>query len=378
MAPDAFGKINRRPDLDGLRAVAIILTILLHYVSRSGYFPYLGPTPVALFLDSFWSGVDIFFVLSGFLIGGIILDIGHAENFFRVFYLRRALRILPVALLAIVFSYFIIPLFNLTFLWYAQVPSYAYLLFVNNFWTASGLLGYQPLNPMWSLAIEEQFYLIAPAFILSVSARARNIALLAVVMISPFLRMRELHFSPWEFTIFRLDGFSAGMLVAVLLRSPRFREFAARSRLTINVFVIGVVIAALIFTVSPVYSLRERVAFGISLNTLAAAGVILFLHLNHNCLLSRALSRPRLVAMGSLSYFLYLMHMPILMCVATLSIPDLMKPLLAFGLCLLYAWASWRFLESRLIHLGKRVSYRRFTPITGPAQLQQLVEHSNP
>ena len=72
MVPGGFKKTDRRRDLDGLRGVAIILTIFLHYVSRSSYFHYLGPKPVALFLDSFWSGVDIFFVLSGFLIGGII------------------------------------------------------------------------------------------------------------------------------------------------------------------------------------------------------------------------------------------------------------------------------------------------------------------
>jgi peptidoglycan/LPS O-acetylase OafA/YrhL len=207
MASDDLGKFNRRADLDGLRGVAIILTILLHYVSRSGYFPSLGSTPVALLLGSFWSGVDIFFVLSGFLIGGIILDIGKADNFFRVFYLRRALRILPVAFLAIAFSYLIIPLFNLTFLWYSQVPPYAYVFFVNNFWTASGLHGYQPLDPLWSLAIEEQFYLIAPAFILSVGPRVRNVVLLAIVMIRRSCVCASCIFLPGTLHFFGLTGF---------------------------------------------------------------------------------------------------------------------------------------------------------------------------
>lgn len=359
MAADGLEKPDRRRDLDGLRGVAIIFTIFLHYVSRSGYFPYLGPKPVALFLDSFWSGVDIFFVLSGFLIGGIILDDGRADNFFRVFYLRRALRILPVAFLAIAFCYLVIPFIDLTALRHAQVPAYAYLLFINNFWTANGLNAYPPLGPMWSLAIEEQFYLIAPAFILSVNARARNLTLLAIVSTSPVLRLCHLHFSPWDFTLFRLDGFSAGMLVAVSLRNARFADFAARRRMTINVSVIGAVIAALIFSSTPGLSLRERIAVGISLNSLSAAGVILFLYVNPKSLLSRALSRPWLVAMGRLSYFLYLMHLPILMCVGILPGPRSIQPLLAFGICVLFAWASWRFLESRLIHLGKLVAYHR-------------------
>ncbi len=148
--------------------------------------------------------------------------------------------------------------------------------------------------------------------------------------------------------------------------------------MTINIFVIGVMIGAVIFSITPMFSLRERVAFGVSLNCLATAGAILFLYLSRNSLLSRALSRPWLVAMGRMSYFLYLMHMPILMCVATLGIPGSMSPLIAFGLCLLYAWASWRFLESKLIEFGKRVSYQRFPPVTGPVQLHQLTERSHP
>jgi peptidoglycan/LPS O-acetylase OafA/YrhL len=96
MQTGGLDNVGRRRDLDGLRGVAVLLIIFLHYISRSWYFSYLGPRPVALLLDSFWSGVDIFFVLSGFLIGGIILDNGRADNFSRVFYLRRALRIFPV------------------------------------------------------------------------------------------------------------------------------------------------------------------------------------------------------------------------------------------------------------------------------------------
>jgi peptidoglycan/LPS O-acetylase OafA/YrhL len=229
LAPGELGKPQRSQDLDGLRGVAVLLTIFLHYVSRGVYFNYLGPKPIALFLDSFWSGVDIFFVLSGFLIGGIILDNGHAENFLRVFYLRRALRILPVALLAIAFSYLILPIFYPYTPQDKQIPPYAYLLFINNFWTTSGVGAYPPLGPMWSLAIEQQFYLIAPAFILLTGPRVRNIALLIVVSVSPLLRSYNLGFSSWDFTPLRLDGFSAGMLVAVLLRDARSGACAQKS-----------------------------------------------------------------------------------------------------------------------------------------------------
>jgi peptidoglycan/LPS O-acetylase OafA/YrhL len=353
-----FKESERRADLDGLRGVAVLLIIFLHYVVTSGNFPYLGPRPVALLLESFWSGVDIFFVLSGFLIGGVILDNGGAGNFFRVFYLRRAVRILPVAYLAIAFAYLIIPLFNSTLLSLSQVPAYSYLLFINNFWTTQGLNFYPPLGPMWSLAIEEQFYLMAPAFILFAGKRVRNITLVAIVLLSPLLRMRGLHYSPWDFTFLRLDGFSVGILVAVLLRSAPFCEFAARSRTIINAAAMAVIAVTLVFDITPSYSPAARIAFGISLNSVSTAAVILLLNLNRKSSLSQVLSWPWLVATGRVSYFLYLMHLPILMCVATLPCSRLLQAVLGFGICLICAWLSWRFLESPLIRFGRRFAYR--------------------
>src|SRR5690348_8112172 len=77
--------MERRPELDGLRGIAVILTVVLHYVVTSGYVPELGPRPVENLMRSLSSGVDIFFVLSGFLIGGIVLDHGRTQNFYRVF-----------------------------------------------------------------------------------------------------------------------------------------------------------------------------------------------------------------------------------------------------------------------------------------------------
>ena len=374
LAPAASEKPDRRRDLDGLRGVAVLLTILFHYVTRAGYFSDLGPKPVALLLDSLWSGVDIFFVLSGFLIGGIILDNGRAENFLRVFYLRRALRILPVAFLAIAFSYLIIPLLDPVIPWVGKVPPYAYLLFINNFWTASGLGTYPPLGPMWSLAIEQQFYLIAPAFLLLVNARTRNVVLLIVVLASPFLRMCNLRFSPWDFTLFRFDGFSVGILVAVLLRDAGFRRFAVQYRRTISSIAIGLMVAALLFTVCPDLSPRERTAFGITLNSLAAGGVIFFLHLNRESTLSRALSQRWLAVTGKFSYFLYLMHLPFLAYAAVAGLPMLMQPVVALGVSLVGAWISWRFLESRLIAIGQRVSYLQPNALAGASpQLTQPV-----
>jgi peptidoglycan/LPS O-acetylase OafA/YrhL len=368
VAVDRGRQSGRRSDLDGLRGVAILSVLVFHYIANEGLYGNLGSEPFVLFLNSLWSGVDIFFVLSGFLIGGITLDNGQADNFFRVFYFRRALRIFPLAFIAIAFSYFIIPLLNLTYLWSAQTPPYAYVLLINNFWTANGLRAYAPLGQMWSLAIEEQFYLIAPALMLATNERVRNLGLLVIVLISPLVRMCDLHFSPWDFTLFRLDGFCAGILVAGLVRNPRFKTFAAAGLRTVKAAICGLIVAALMFAISPNYSPRERMAIGISLNSFAAAGVILFLHINGDNFLSRILSRSWLTAMGRMSYFVYLMHMPILACVMTLSVPVSLQSVLSMALCLLYGWASWRWPETYLAKFGRRFSYRN-SPITHRGRL---------
>jgi Acyltransferase family len=87
----------RIPELDGLRGLAILLVMLCHYVGNPDHSP-LGFLPHRFFLafTAGWSGVDLFFVLSGFLIGGILLEARDSPNYFRTFYIRRVFRILPI------------------------------------------------------------------------------------------------------------------------------------------------------------------------------------------------------------------------------------------------------------------------------------------
>lgn len=358
---------TRKKDLDGVRGVAVLLVIFLHYVCRSGVFGRFEHGRIALLLDSAWSGVDIFFVLSGFLIGGIIIDHGRADNFLRVFYLRRALRIVPLAWLVIAFSYGVLPLLNPAILWHVQVPGYAYPLFISNFWTSVGRLPYGPLGPMWSLAIEEQFYLIAPMLLLTVGARTRNVMLAVVVLISPWLRLSNLGLSGWDFTLFRLDGLACGMLLASLLRDPKLHQLLLRKRRAISAAAILLVGTDLLFVSSPQLPVAERVAFGISLNSLSAAGIILSLQVEPDSWLSNALSRSWWVVTGRYSYFLYLVHMP--MAFYTLSAfgnhSTAWCLVIALGITCAAAWASWHFMESKLIQLGKEYTYT--SPKTLPA-----------
>ena len=160
---------RRIPELDGVRGLAILLVLIWHFV---GCTIKPGNRDLEFFIwkatSLTWCGVDIFFVLSGFLIGGILIDNRMAPHFFRTFYLRRAARIFP-AYYAIVFV-----TFGLLALGIRDVPGsehlfggelsiWAYLLYVQNLFIADlGNWGFGPLGMTWSLAVEEQFYLLFP------------------------------------------------------------------------------------------------------------------------------------------------------------------------------------------------------------------------
>jgi len=164
---------RRIPQLDGIRGAAILLVIVWHFVVVS---TLLGPGEGAIsriishagLLT--WSGVDLFFVLSGFLIGGILIDAKDSPNYFSTFYVRRVFRILPIYALAVL-AYLL--------LWSSAagqqtvlretlgrpMPWYVYLTFTQNFWLAHHASDAIYLSLSWSLAVEEQFYLLLPTII---------------------------------------------------------------------------------------------------------------------------------------------------------------------------------------------------------------------
>src|SRR5580658_7786517 len=174
---------RRIPQLDGLRGVAIAMVLAYHYadsVINDGP-RFMKPLLRATCLG--WSGVDLFFVLSGFLIGGILLDARESSNYFRVFYRRRAFRILPLyfAFLALVF---------LPVHFQSDIPWRACIFFYQNFWMAlHNRLGEYTLNPTWSLAVEEQFYLTLPVLIYFVRPRRLIWIVCGGIIFAPLMRL---------------------------------------------------------------------------------------------------------------------------------------------------------------------------------------------
>lgn len=224
-------------ELDGLRGLAILWVILYHCHDK------LEGTPLLAIAKWGWAGVDLFFVLSGFLITGILLDSraksASAGQFFRDFYARRILRIWPVYLLLLFLVYVGVPLvFGGS--WRAQAkaaPWLHYAFFVQNLFMMPlpGTLG-----PTWSLAIEEQYYLLwAP---LARWIRPRNLSwlLVGVIVASPFLRIGLSGAVSRTHTLIHLDGIAIGSLIAVALRSISFTQERWR-KIARGLIVVGVV-----------------------------------------------------------------------------------------------------------------------------------------
>ena len=139
--------------LDGLRGIAILLVFFFHYLERNPH------NPLSWIASVGWSGVDLFFVLSGFLITGILYDTRKATNFFKVFYARRALRLFPLYFFAVSIVLVVAVLLHTPMSWKA-IPFYIYganLMLV----VPGGVPDFTPYFNcihFWSLAVEEQFY----------------------------------------------------------------------------------------------------------------------------------------------------------------------------------------------------------------------------
>ena len=196
--------MGRIPELDGLRGIAIGMVLLHHYFFQPIEAPpstFLSYLQAAARLG--WSGVDLFFVLSGFLIGGILLDARQSTNYFRVFYTRRFLRIIPIycVFLLLVLALSALGTFGLTsdFSWMfdKRLPWLPHFLFLQNFWMALttnfGALG---LGVSWSLAVEEQFYVTLPPLVRFLSLRNLAFALAAGILFAPISRITLHAFAP--------------------------------------------------------------------------------------------------------------------------------------------------------------------------------------
>ena len=228
------------PALDGVRGLAILLVMVNNLYPEKPSIPF--DQSVETISNTGWMGVDLFFVLSGFLITGILLDTRAGRHYFRNFYARRFLRIFPlyyglVAVLVVLATWFAVGTWDeRTRFLERQGWLWTYTVNVLMGWKGSGTAKFGTGN-FWSLAVEEQFYLLWPLVVLLLSRR--HLVTLAMAMIPAALALRVCwrlaERSPeamYLLTPARMDALAVGALVAVVMRSPTavptFRRWARR------------------------------------------------------------------------------------------------------------------------------------------------------
>jgi peptidoglycan/LPS O-acetylase OafA/YrhL len=326
------------PAFDGLRGVAVLLVILLH----------TGVVPFG------WIGVDLFFVLSGFLITDMLL---HAKasgasrsSYFLKFYVRRSVRILPLAILTMTFVFLIVPSFGLM----TRVPieeQFWYWSFLSNWWTQPRSIGAWAMTHFWSLALEIQYYLLWPAIVLAANRRSFWWVCVALFLLSPILRflvtLMPVSPSIWLFydrmTPLRMDGVAAGAIIAIVSRETarlgRYQQWA------VPLFLLSVGT----FTLVQWFARDGFANFVLGSSALAAGGAACLACILTDSPLFRFLEMRLLVWIGTLSYGAYVIHFPL---ITTLNVHGAKLSVIAIlGVAFGLAAISWYFLEAPLMRL---------------------------
>ncbi|MGO9863149.1 MAG: acyltransferase family protein, partial [Terriglobales bacterium] len=302
---------SRMPELDTIRGIAVLLVLFFHgFGFRYGLQGLSGFRKlfVAATLPG-WMGVNLFFVLSGFLITGILLDAKSKAHYFRNFYTRRALRILPLyyavlALLAVVTRTG----------WIDRQASWAFLGLSFFYLSNVTVLFEVPMQygVLWSLAVEEHFYLLWPAVVRSLSRRRIVLAGAAIVVLCPCLRAFYFirgYTMGTGFTWLVADGLAIGAVLAALARGP----WGTRARMW---RVTAVLFAASLIMFGAGYPLgifRASRFMGATLRETALnlffAGTVTLVLLAGTSRWKAVVNRPVLQFFGEISYGVYLIHM---------------------------------------------------------------------
>jgi peptidoglycan/LPS O-acetylase OafA/YrhL len=366
--------LQRFPELDGIRGCAIILVLIWHYltmqlkvISRTGH-PYLDYLVRATSLT--WSGVDLFFVLSGFLIAGILLDNRHTTNYFQVFYLRRICRIFPLyylLLLLFAVSSWLTPLprqQGLSWLLDNAMPVWFYLTFTQNIAMAqASTWGAQMLGITWSLAIEEQFYLLLPLIVRYVPLRLLPWLLLGGIVGAPLLRVSTGIWPAFLLMPCRVDSLFTGALLAYVFRMPGVFDRLRQVPTAVYLFALLASSCLVVVTINPI--LRDP-SNKIWL-TLLFGALLLVVLLDQQSVLAKLLRMPWLAWFGKISFATYLIHQTISGLAHSLvrgafpqitNFQDACITLAALAITLLVAHVLYEKVEKPSLRFGHRFHYQ--------------------
>lgn len=374
----------RIPALDGLRGVAILLVLLRHAIfgvsSVQGIETHSRWTFWFLSIGQLtWSGVDLFFVLSGFLIGGILLDARSSPSYFKTFYARRIYRILPLYYLVIGLSLLphLLAEFSPARAAHTSplpVPWWAYALFIQNFWMAHlGTFGPSGIGITWSLAIEEQFYLTVPLLIRKVRPRNLLIVLLMVIVCAPWLRvllnssMAFPGLASYVLMPTRADALCLGVLAALLVRNPTFWRWLQSHNLILWQLTILFFLGTCYMTWQGYGALSlPMTTWGFSWLAAFYTCILLLAILPQGGIVPRILRNRPLMHLGTLAYCGYLVHVAFMNALRhplKAHFPEypvaawLIGGVLGMALTLVVAELSFHYFERPLLRRGHRYHY---------------------
>jgi len=376
MDPPPAASQTHFPALDGLRAVAFLMVFACHYLQ----------------IPWGWAGVDIFFVLSGFLITGILFDARDQPCRIRNFYIRRTLRIFPLYYGVLLLLMLLYPVFHWEWNWHWLLwPAYLgnflrghrpftarsplqmladFQLLSRTFPTIQPYLGH-----FWSLCIEEQFYLLWTFAVFFVRDRRKLLAVcLTCVVVCPLARVVGSHTLPkfmldqevlYRWTPFRIDALLLGGLLALVRRGPSPWRLLVLARIGFAVLTGSLLLwlalnpAARHGALGYVYPPWEM-TWSLSFIDLFAACVIV-MALESSSITFRLLNLSPLRWLGRISYGAYVFHD--LLDVEILNLVKrhtghyrLPSTALALAITLLLAWASFRWYETPFIRLKDRLT----------------------
>lgn len=358
--------------------MAILMVILFHFVVPFGESTNRFANA---FYNAFrigWAGVDLFFVLSGFLIGGILLDAKESRSYFKTFYLRRVYRIFPIYYLWIGIYFLLAAVLSvheggkigiIRGRW-EYLPVFAFYL--QNTWRLGPTMRSPWLAHLWSLAVEEQFYLVIPCLIRFLSRRRLFQLLIATMFLAPLTRIVLVCYfpahemAPYRMTVCRADALAAGVLLALLWREKGELSWVLDHRKALNavfgLLFVGVICLA---TFHP-GQFGVLSVLGYSCIDLFFANLLLWTLLARQGIWAAFCRWPFLTGLGRISYCMYIVHLAVnIVCHEVIARsgggistwPGLLATIVAGGVTWCVAKASWHFFENPILRRGHAFRY---------------------
>lgn len=385
---------QRVPQLDGIRGIAILSVIIWHY---SLMFPAAPKTVTAYTVRALsltWSGVDLFFVLSGFLIGGILLDNRQSGNYFQVFYIRRFYRIVPLYVVCLAVS---LIAKRTGYLDLVEIGDFIglgwYLTFTQNIYAALHTTLKIGVGQTWSLAVEEQFYLLLPLLIRLFSRKRLLVLLALLVCAAPGIRCLIAAGFPIEASTLanyvllptRMDALFMGVLCAYAVRNEQTCQWLSDNTRTLYLsqMVLWGIVGVFLVKQWSINTLPMTI-IGFTVIAFAYSGFLLIAVTETKGPIRWLTSLTPLRQVGIWAYCLYLFHGLVPVVVFGLAGKEI-KITSKFGLLLLaitaaltflMAHLSWRYFEAQIMKIGHQWKYLAISRPT-PVLTHSSLSHHN-